>query len=256
MDSWTERFFGLVSKASLGSWAELLQTYRQSSAGLHYAFHWTRGQSLFGLMSGASPDSWAEFLQTRGRSYFGLMGGASSEAWMNLDFTDVSLSFPSSLQRSSSSSSSFLLFWLEQQRRVFAIQEAGVIRGGAGPSDLLFPGPSTTLGRGFLLRPYQLCRSDGSDVDEGVRIPAGNGARHSWLASQGIPASIGKTNTAWNSSSILMPSAGFRPELMSTGPDRTSPGKKTEEKRGKGVIKTQRIQHLSPDPVLDLPEVT
>lgn len=133
---WTceQGFFGLVGGVSLDSWAELLQTYRQSSAGLRYAFHWTRGQSLFGLMSGASPDSWAEFLQTRGRSYFGLMGGASSEAWMNLDFTDVSLSFPSSLQRSSSSSSSFLLFWLEQQRRVFAIQEAGVIRGGGGGS--------------------------------------------------------------------------------------------------------------------------
>lgn len=77
-------------------------------------------------------DSWAEFLQTHGRSYFGLMGGPSSEAWIDFDFVDVSLFFPSSLQRYSSSSSSFLLFWLEQQRRAFAIQEAGVIGGWGG----------------------------------------------------------------------------------------------------------------------------
>lgn len=100
----------------MDSWAELLQTYKQSSAGLRYAFLWTRGQS-----------------------YFGLMGGASSEAWMDFNFTDVFLFFPSSLQRSSSSSSSsFLLFWLEQQRRAFAIQEAGVIRGGRVPPTSCF----------------------------------------------------------------------------------------------------------------------
>lgn len=225
-----------MGRVSLDSWAELLQTYRQSSAGLRYAFLWTCG-----------------------RSYFGLMGGASSVAWMDFDFTDASFSFPAH------SSAPLLLLLLPSV--LVGAAAASVChpggrryRGGAGPSDLLFPVPSATLERGFLLRPYQLCRSDVSDVDEAVRIPAGNGARHSWLASQGFPASRGKTNTAWNSSwnssSFLTPSAGFRPELRSTGPDRTLPGKKTEEKRGKGVINIQRIQCLSPDQVLDLPEVS
>lgn len=46
-------------------------------------------------------------------------------------------------------------------------------------------------------------------------LPGGTRARQRWLAPEGFPASIGKTNRAWNSSwnssSIL--SAGFRPIL-------------------------------------------